>query len=80
MLAVDAPKAACRDALDLVDLAYDRPGGTAGKTLTEVYCSHCPLADACLMLGMSRHELGVWGGVGTHRRTRHRRAKLHQAT
>lgn len=61
-------QAACRDRLDLVDAAYDRPGSREGRELRARFCPHCPIAARCFDEGM-HGELGVWGGTSPKQRT-----------
>lgn len=62
--------AACTDHLDLVDDAFERPGGVLAMELRTHYCPRCPIAAACLAGGM-RGERGVWGATSPHMRTKH---------
>lgn len=62
--------AACLDELELVDAAFERPGGPAGERLRMEFCSGCPIATQCLMHAMEVGEAGVWGGTSGHTRSR----------
>lgn len=63
--------AACLDETDLVDAAFERPGGPAAVELRENFCRHCPIAAICLAHAMEVGEAGVWGGTSGHTRSRH---------
>lgn len=65
------PHCAAPGLLAVVDAAYERPGGPAGKQMREVICPGCPIGDACLAWAMCIREEGVWGGSSNHARTRH---------
>lgn len=62
--------ALCRDRLDLVDAAFDRPGGYAGKALARL-CRQCPVQAQCFAEAITSPEWGVWAGTSPHRRTAH---------
>jgi hypothetical protein len=68
MIPITQGRAACGDHLDLVDAAYDRPGGPEAHLLREQVCPRCPIAELCFLEGAERDEGGVWGGVGPHQR------------
>ncbi|MGH3478441.1 MAG: WhiB family transcriptional regulator [Nocardioidaceae bacterium] len=63
---------ACADPahLDLVDAAFARPGGPAGRLMRKLLCGVCPAASECLGEAMVSPESGVWGATSPHWRTR----------
>jgi hypothetical protein len=68
MLALDTPRAACADHLDLVDATFikHRGNGSQGKqllalaTLRHECCMHCPIRKACHIEGQDQKH-GAWG-------------------
>jgi hypothetical protein len=62
---------ACSDRLDLVDAAFDRPGGPAARELAERVCPTCPIWRECLYAALDSGEHGVWGGANERTRRRH---------
>jgi hypothetical protein len=68
---MDTPLCAQPEHLDLVDAAYAKPGGPAGKLMRERLCVRCPAYSQCLSEAMTRREWGVWGGTTPNVRTRH---------
>lgn len=66
-----APRGACADPVfwPLVDVAFDRPGSTAGRVMTKALCTGCPTGEVCLAHAMSHREHGIWGGTSLYSRT-----------
>ncbi|HEY9354261.1 MAG TPA: WhiB family transcriptional regulator [Nocardioides sp.] len=64
---------ACADPayLDLVDAAFERPGGPAGRWMRKHLCGSCPAASACFDEAMTNPEAGVWGMTSPYWRTTH---------
>jgi hypothetical protein len=71
MIAAWKALAACgdRELLPLVDAAFDRPGGPAGRELRKRVCPTCPVIGECLEEAMLNGEYGVWGGTSQNWRT-----------
>lgn len=68
-LAHVSARAACEDKLDIIDDAFERPGGPAAHYLAEEICPSCPIWVECLEFAMAHGEHGPWGG--TTERERH---------
>jgi hypothetical protein len=66
-----AAKGACSDRLDLVDAAFERPGGPAARELATKVCSRCPIWRECLYTALDSGEHGVWGGASERTRRRY---------
>lgn len=71
-LPLDSSTPPCADpaALPVVDAAYDRPGGPAGRYMARELCGPCPVFTSCLAHAMRHREQGIWGGTTPSWRTR----------
>lgn len=66
-----ADTAVCADPkwLEVVDAAFKRLGGPAGKILADHACGVCPVRTACLTFALENNEHGPWGGLSDYQRT-----------
>lgn len=62
--------AACLGEYELVDAAYEKPGGPEARFISTELCPVCPISEMCLMFAMTNGEAGTWGATSPNKRTR----------
>lgn len=53
---------------DVVDAAFEQTGGPESHWMRDRLCPGCPVWRECLLLGNTRGEHGIWGGITSKQR------------
>jgi hypothetical protein len=72
MLDSGLPPGNCADQVEVVDAAFDHPGGPKQKYMEKRVCPGCPIWEECLDEAMRNGEWGPWGGTSQRQRNRNR--------